>query len=274
MHQVWRTWCERVDGVIRNDLHVTLDVDPLTELTHPGNVRGSRVLDPQPLGGGGVLGLDVSYEELKTHLERSLSFLEKKHQKCAVCSKHLLGAASAALVCPGRNCNAISHMACLAKHFIASTDPESIIPLSGSCPSCQGRFQWINFVKELSLRTRGVKEMEALWKKSRVGKVKLAKGNPDTESLPAESDSVNRKELSELDDAINAGSTRSNDQDCLQDNWLDQCDDDDFSVASAESGTSTSNIPEARSPAQMSASVTQLRAVIEDSDYDNAELLD
>lgn len=278
MHRIWQTSCERLDGVNRNDLHVTLDqaqsVDPLTETTHPRSARRKRVLDPQPAGGGSVLSLDVGYGKLITHLERGLLIIENGHQKCAVCSKELHGPASAALVCPGRNCNAISHMACLAKHFIAGTGAESIIPLSGSCPSCQARFQWINFVKELSLRTRGVKEMEVLWKKSRIDKAKLAKGKPNMEDLPAESDSVNGRDLSELDDTIDTESIRSNDQDCLPDDWLDQCHDDDVSVASAESGTSISSISEARSPTQINASVTRLRTVIEDSEYDSAELLD
>ena len=278
VHQVWRTWCERVDAVIRNDLNVTLNqaqyVDPLIETTHPRSARGKCVRDPQPVGGDGILGLDVGYGKLKAHLQRGLLFMENDHQKCAVCSKELHGPASAALVCPGRSCNAISHMACLAKHFIAGTGTESIIPLSGSCPSCQARFQWINFVKELSLRTRGVKEMEVLWKKPRVNKAKLVKGKPNMEKLLAESDFVNERDLSELNETINRESARSNDQDGLPDNWFDQCDDDGVSIGSAESGSSVSVIPEARSPAQMSASVIRLRTVIEDSDYDNAELLD
>ena len=279
VHRVWRTWCERVDGVIRNDLHVTFDqaqsVNPLKEPTHP-NARGKRVLDTQSAGGGIVSSLDVGYGKLITHLERGLLIIENEHQKCVVCSKELHGPASAALVCPGQNCNAISHMACLAKHFIAGTRAESVIPLSGSCPSCQAKFQWISFVKELSLRTRGVKEMRVLRKKSRVDKAKLAKGKSNIENLPAASDSVNRRDLSESDDTIDTESMRSNDQDRLPDNWLDQCvDDDDVSVASAESGTSiSSTTSEARSPIQINASATLLRAVIEDSEYDDTELLD
>ena len=232
------------------------------------------MLDPGPISGGGVLSLDVGYGKLITHLEKSLLIIENEHQKCAVCSKELHGPASAALVCPGGNCNAISHMACLAKHFIAGAGAESIIPLSGSCPSCQASFQWINFVKELSLRTRGVKEKEALWKKSRVEKAKLAKGEPNMENLQAVSDSVKRRDLSELDDTIDTEMTRCNDLDRLQDIWLDECDDDDFSVASAESRTSVSRISEAHSPAQISASVNRPRTVIEDSEFDNGELLD
>ena len=253
--------------MIRNDLHVTLhqarSVDALTEPTHP--------LDE--IGGGGVLSLDVGYGKLITHLERGLLITDNIQQKCAVCSRELHDPASAALVCPRRNCNAISHMACLAKHFIAGTGAESIIPLSGSCPSCQVRFQWIDFVKELSLRTRGIKEMEVLWKKSRVDKAKSARGKPSMVNLPVKSDYVNERDLSELDDTIDTESTRSGDLDHLPDKWLDQCDDG-VSVASAESRTSISSNSEARTPSQICLSVTRRRTVIEDSEYDNEELLD
>ena len=278
VHRVWQTSCERLDGVNRNDLHVTLDqaqsADPLTETAPPRSTRGKCVLDPQPASGGDMLSLDVGYGKLIPHLERGLLIIENGHQKCAVCSKELHGPASAALVCPEQNCNAISHMACLAKHAIAGTGAESIIPLSGSCPSCQARFQWINLVKELSLRARGVKEMEVLWKKSRIDRAKLAEGKSSMENLPSESDSVNGRDLPELDDTIDTESILSNDQDRLSDGWLDQCHDDDVSVASAESGASVSSISEARSPTQINASVTRLRTVIEDSEYDSAELLD
>ena len=234
------------------------------------------MLDTQPASGGVVSSLDVGYGKLITHLQGGLLIIENEHQKCAVCSKELHGPASAALLCPGQNCNAVSHMACLAKYFIAGTGAESVIPLSGSCPSCQAKFQWISFVKELSLRTRGVKEMQVLLKKSRVDKAKLAKGKPNIKNMPAVSDSVNRRDLSESDDTIDTESMRSDDQDRLPDNWLDQCvDDDDVSVASAESGTSiSSTIFEARIPTQINASATRLRAVIEDSEYDDAEFLD
>lgn len=43
-------------------------------------------------------------------------------------------------------------------------DREVVVPIQGRCPQCGGHIQWVDMMKELSLRERGAKEVEALLK--------------------------------------------------------------------------------------------------------------
>lgn len=62
------------------------------------------------------------------------------------------------------------------------------------------------------------------------------------------------------------------DEEQLPDDWLEQCDDDNVSVTSTDSRLSS--ISEAFSPVTKSKTVNHSRAVIEDSDWENAEVID
>lgn len=276
MHQVWRTWCERADGEIRGDLDVILDLkqstDPPIYSGSPGCARAKKLQVPRAASKGGVAGLDISYGELKSHLEKGLLLTQNRQQSCAVCSKKLPDAASATLVCPRAECSAISHLTCLAKHLAAATGIESVLPLSGNCPLCKVKLQWIDLVKELSLRSRGTKEMNILFKKPRVPKPRIAKGKHGRDERPADIDCAKQGDLSEPTDEDDVVSTGDLDEDQPPDDWLEQCNDDSVSVASTESEFLSAS--ETHSPAQASSRMTRLAGVIEDSEWDNADILD
>lgn len=267
VHRVWRVWCERADGELRNDLDVILDfeqpVEPLVESASPGTARAKRMLDRPSIGNNGVASLDIGYGKLKSHVEKGLILSKDEQQTCVVCSEQLLDPASTALICPGTGCTAISHMTCLAKQFGTGT-AELLVPVSGNCPSCQTKIQWVDMVKDLTLRARGGKEIELLMWKPRV-----RKGKGETLVKP---NSGFGGDLLEPNHEVNSIPVELYNKDELPDDWLEQCDDDSISIATTDSGLSGTS--ESHTPAQTGAIGAQLETVVGESDWDNAEILD
>lgn len=267
VHQVWRIWCERADGELRDDLDVILDweqpLEPLVETTSPGTVQAKPLLDRPSTGNNGVPNLDIGYGKLKSQIEKGWMLTEDGHQSCVVCSKQLLDPASTALICAGKGCTATSHMTCLARHFCKGT-AELLVPVSGSCPSCQTKLEWVDLVRELSLRTRGGKEIGLLMKKPRVRK---RKGE-----VLVKPGSAFEGDLLEPNQEVDSVPVEGYNEDDLPDDWLEQCGDDSISIASTDSGLSGTS--EVHIRAQTSARGAQLESVVEDSDWDNAEVLE
>jgi structure-specific endonuclease subunit SLX1 len=59
-------------------------------------------------------------------------------------------------------------MRCLSQAFLSEeTERNAVVPTKGTCPGCRSPLQWSSLIKELSLRTRGQAEVEALFKPRR-----------------------------------------------------------------------------------------------------------
>ncbi len=276
LYQIWQVWNDRVDTRIKSRNKVLLDVKQPEEAVDDKEMsiqaKGKRKRGT--LGKGGVDGLDIGYSKLKGHVEKSIVLLaEGEALNCAVCSKALGPQPKMALVCPGEGCRAASHMTCLASKFrVDEGQDASVVPIWGTCPICKEEFQWVELVKELSLRARGEKEVAQLMKKPRGRKlqkpksVKLPESHVDPEGNKGEADTDQQSDMGE--DALQAGAAEDDD---LPDDWHPLEDDDMISVASATSGVSD---VDATSPIKPALTVRRLASVIEDSDWNDAELLD
>lgn len=269
-----------MDGAIRGGIRVSLDVKPPAEsLIHDELPPCTEVRQDQkhdPAGKGGIEGIDAGYGQLKNRIEKSLFLLsEGEDTKCAICSEDINPHITTALVCPQGTCSTAFHMTCLAKRFLDSEQPEdSVLPTSGTCPKCDSRLQWIDLVKEMSLRTRGEMEMARLMKKPRIRKTKVSKTkkavlvDAAVEIADDEAEGDHYHTLDE-DDA-----DTSMIEDPLPDDWFYQEDDDDdsVSVTSATSAIRTSFDPP--SSVKPISTGSRLEIVINDSDWDDAEVLD
>ena len=258
VHRVWRTWRERTDGEIRGDLDIILDleksVDPASDLEGP-----RRTIQCE----GGIAAIDVTYETLKSRVEKGRRLAEQATKNCAVCLNELANPASTALMCPHSSCHAISHVACLAKHFRENKTTGFIMPLKGNCSSCQRELWWVDLVRELSLRARGAREMERLFKAQRVLKPQVVEDRPRIEE---KSLMVNKCHISESSGEGDMVWVENIDEDQVPDDWLEQLDDD---CASTVSGLSS--ISEASTRTEQS---NRLRSLVEDSDWESAEILE
>ena len=135
----------------------------------------------------GIRALDVGYVGLKPVLERNRNlFAAAEWLDCVVCRKGVPPSGAMTLVCPEETCSALSHVSCLSSAFLRAEGKEAaIVPTLGACPKCKTKLQWVDLVKELSLRMRGTKEMEALFKVRRSRKKQATAGAQELESEPS-----------------------------------------------------------------------------------------
>jgi structure-specific endonuclease subunit SLX1 len=113
--------------------------------------------------------MDFEYSRLRPLLEKSIVALDPAiRPTCSVCKSTIEAGKSLAVVCPHDDCAATSHLHCLSANFLRhENNSEAIVPLSGDCPSCHNPTSWDSVVRELSLRIRGQKQVEQLFKKPR-----------------------------------------------------------------------------------------------------------
>lgn len=214
--------------------------------------------------------MDVDYTDLKPHIEKAKDITEfEREGACAICHINLEPAGGLYVICPSAGCESVTHITCLSKHFLKG-DAEAVVPIMGSCPSCKAELRWVDVVKELSLRSRGQKEVQKLLrvKKSRNGKSATASEaivHSDTESdldaVLSDEELGEIKQLQELNPAKSRGG--------MGDSWhvIEDSEDSDTGSITSISSQRTMVTP-------IRASKTVLRTVIEDSDWDDAEVLD
>jgi structure-specific endonuclease subunit SLX1 len=146
----------------------------------------------------GIHALDVTHALLKPQLEKSKTLLAAP-QTCTLCSSAIPSSGASTLICPAPSCSNVSHLTCLATHFLATesksankTDTTSLLPTTGTCPTCSTPLHWHPLVQELSLRMRGEKEVQALFKPPRSRK---RKGDEQAAAGAVEDEEAEESEL-------------------------------------------------------------------------------
>ncbi|KAI9744197.1 MAG: Slx4p interacting protein [Claussenomyces sp. TS43310] len=117
-----------------------------------------------------IHALPVTYSRLKSYLLKTKDIFDFEQEgTCSVCSELLAHDGGIYSVCPNPACGSVSHMSCLSSHFLESQGlgSEEIVPIQGTCPKCKEPIQWIDVMKELTLRTRGQHEVAKLLKPPR-----------------------------------------------------------------------------------------------------------
>ena len=282
VYDTWQSCHGKADAIIRSRIKIMFDVNRAVDVSQPanlsvskdGNGKGKR----EAMGQGGIMGIDVGYNYLEGPIEKSTFLLANGEIiNCSVCAKEIGLERRLSLICPAEGCKAASHLSCLGDKFLHDEGAsDSIVPTSGKCPVCKMETLWVDLVKEMSLRIRGKKELAVLTKKRR---------GREAKALKLAKSGVSKAEVSESEDATDtdteSGSlgaallAADDEDDLLQDNWRFQENDDDddlTSVTSAASGFSDGiDMP---SPGKPSVAAPRLKTVIEDSEWDDAEVLD
>ncbi|KAF2125466.1 hypothetical protein P153DRAFT_378907 [Dothidotthia symphoricarpi CBS 119687] len=113
--------------------------------------------------------IPVAYEDCKAYVEKAKRELEDEQtQLCGVCKTEADASTSLILICPIESCQTISHLSCLSKKFLAEEgNQDALVPIEGKCPGCRNPLKWVTIMKELSLRTHGQAEIEAMFKPKR-----------------------------------------------------------------------------------------------------------
>ena len=264
VYEVWQRQIGKFDGEIRKGIDVIHDARPpsppegASQEGLDDNPRGKRKRDGHERSG--IEALAIDYRPVKGHLGKSLSLLADGELKvCKICSQELETQPSTTLVCPSGECRTAWHMTCLAAQWLRHEASEGpIVPTNGKCLSCKTDLQWADLVRELTLRTRGVKEVARLLKKPR----KLRENAAIDDITTREQQDTTEHDLTEDED------------DPLPDDWhCSEGDEDADEVGSLTS--SVTDLPEvcART-SNGKTSKKKLQRVIEDSEWDDAEVLD
>ncbi|KGO63973.1 Zinc finger, RING/FYVE/PHD-type [Penicillium italicum] len=244
VYRVWRAWNDRVDGRLPDHIKVITDGDNLA--TVPDTKQADELA---PVGS--INNLSIDYTKLEDHLEKSMFMLEDPDDlQCTVCKEAISPDKQQIVVCPHRNCRGTSHLLCLSTTFLdATNEPDLLVPNQGTCPSCGNTVQWVTMMRELSFRNRAEKEVRAILRKKekRVRKEFTAM---EPSSGPR-STSIEPRSLPEEPT-----------EDDLGPNWFEEVDiesDSDF---------------ESRQKHRPNRPSSKLEIVIEDSDWDDAELVE
>ena len=78
--------------------------------------------------------------------EKGLTASSSSFLKCDIC--HRMMDSDDILNCINTNCPLKTHIFCLASHFLKS-EPDRMLPLEGSCPSCSCDLLWADLIRKL-----------------------------------------------------------------------------------------------------------------------------
>ncbi|KXH64717.1 GIY-YIG catalytic domain-containing protein, partial [Colletotrichum nymphaeae SA-01] len=153
VHKAWVSSSANSTEPLRNTLSIVTDFGP----------------DPAASSDDvawGIHALPVDYTHIKPYVEKAQSIIAfEREGSCVVCKEALPHGQGLHAVCPNESCEAVGHLSCWSRHMLHhEEDREVVVPIQGRCPQCGGHIQWVDMMKELSLRERGAKEVEALLK--------------------------------------------------------------------------------------------------------------
>ncbi|KAK5119917.1 hypothetical protein LTR85_007243 [Meristemomyces frigidus] len=247
IHRVWVKLTSQQIEKLRPGIEVNFD--------DSSKFSAAGELD-EPVAPKGIHALDVGYTGFKERLERSkITFESADWLHCAICHKGLSSGGALTLVCPDEDCAALTHIECLSARFLqAGSNREAIVPTSGNCPGCATKLQWVDLVKELSLRMRGEKEVNAIFKKRRRTK-------KQADAAAADEASEESAEDEEMDDAI------------PQDDWHELPESSDVDIDEPVMRSDPSPALKSKAFKRPAPATSYSKPVIEDSDWDKAEVL-
>ncbi|KAJ6110397.1 hypothetical protein N7486_002632 [Penicillium sp. IBT 16267x] len=245
IYRVWRVWNDRVDTPLPAD-KVILDGDCSIQ----GGVNDNQRVD-------GIQNLSVDYTPLESYLEKSMFILDDPDElQCQICKAPVEPSTQQIVMCPQSLCRGTSHLLCLSTHFQdTGDDSDALVPTQGNCPACKETVGWPLMMQELSLRNRAEKEARTiLRRKDRRERKELAK-HTSSQGSP-------KKSTGARDVSIEPTCSLTEDDPLLDDDWCERVE--------LESDTEFSSGKRPRSSPQPSI----LEVVIEDSDWDDAELVE
>jgi structure-specific endonuclease subunit SLX1 len=184
VYAAWGKWCATVSEPVRDSLGVVVDfggggeeaVVVAKEREGPGLEPGP---EPEPCG---IHALPLDYEPIQEYVAKGQEIFEFERQgNCVVCHEEMSTGEGLHALCSNEGCDGVGHLACWGRRLLRNSDGDKdgadIVPVQGQCPKCHGRVLWGDMMRELTLRTRGAKDVEKLLnrKRQRVTK-KVAKG--------------------------------------------------------------------------------------------------
>lgn len=120
----------------------------------------------------GIHALPLDHYPLATYLEKGQNITAfEREGACVVCRQELDHDKGLYPICSSGECEGVGHLDCWSRHLLhqqeEGTTNSVILPMDGRCPKCDSEVRWGDMMKELTLRTRGHKEIDKILKKHR-----------------------------------------------------------------------------------------------------------
>ena len=264
IHEAWLEWSQAVSQPLRSSISIIQDFPSNSTTEKEGSDfphAKKRKIDH------GVGALDIGYGNHKAHVAKGRELVEfEREGKCTLCKHDLKHNAGIYAICPNTECESVTHLTCLGKHFVEDSD--SVVPIKGNCPSCNTELRWVDIVKEVTLRVRGQKEVEKLLKVRRARKgVTSSQAAMETydDELSEEEIQQDIEEELQFWHEFHPTGTKADENDI----WHDIDDSDD-----SDTRSTTSTIKRTDKTAQKLSKVGTLRTVVEDSEWEDALVMD
>jgi structure-specific endonuclease subunit SLX1 len=269
VHKAWLNWTKAAAEPIRDSIPIITDFPPADSA--PGNESDGSPRTKKRKTSHGIAALDVDYAKEKDYVKKAKEVIDfEREGACSVCHEDLEHDAGIYTICPNHGCETVAHITCLSKHFLEN-DEDSIVPIKGSCPSCKVELRWVDVVRELSLRMRGQKAVEKLLKGKRTRTAEATALQPIIEPSDideGEDDDDMEKDIYEEIKRLQGLNLTESRMD-MGDTWHDIDDSDDSDAPPVASAASQST-----KAASGTSKTRALGTVIEDSDWDDALVLD
>ena len=263
VYEAWQQCCDDAAEPVSQHLQIQLDVkaSPEDEVNDPGAPKRRRRKEDD-YGKGGIEGLDITYASLRNVLEKSQFLIaDGETLDCTVCRNPLSLTGDLIVTCPGDDCNALSHVSCLSKHFLSGINTSMVIPDKGHCPSCHTQLQWQDLMTEMTLRLRAPKEVKKVLSKK-------SKGSNISVPMSAAEEAQEEEEEDAESDAMESGPTAAEIAQLGDERDGDEYDDN-ASVASTVSEITPKKIQSKQPPRKR-----RLPSVVEESDWEGAEIIE
>ncbi|KAJ5689300.1 Structure-specific endonuclease subunit slx1 [Penicillium macrosclerotiorum] len=261
VNRVWRVWNDRVDVPL-----------PETKIILDGDCPKQS---DTTMAVGSINQLPLDYAKLEDYLEKSMFLLDDPEDlRCQVCKAPVIPTAEQIVVCPQSRCQGTNHLLCLSARFLKATnDLNCLVPAGGVCPTCEKYVSWPLMMQELSVRNRAQKECRAILRKKErrerkeTGAVSSVKTNNTSNSSKRNAVSTRQTSVEPTQGGPSgltehAMSPLVREDPLLDDNWHEAID--------LESDSEHGVHPPIRSP----STPPRLEIVIEDSEWDDAELIE
>lgn len=161
VHRVWTKYLEAATEPLHRTIPVFTDFAPSQDETGDG-------ASTEPLSPWGIHALPLDYAPMKSYVEKTQELYSfEREGACVVCGESLPHDEGLYATCSNTGCEGTGHVACWSRHLLGDNVADDIIPVSGHCPRCEGEVVWGDMMMEMSLRLRGQKEIDRLFKKPR-----------------------------------------------------------------------------------------------------------
>ncbi|EFX02422.1 giy-yig catalytic domain containing protein [Grosmannia clavigera kw1407] len=178
VHSAWQKWCATTDLPMPDTFELVTDFGPTEPQPKQPRGRARDTADTAPLTPEdgealwGIHALPLDYTPLRDYVDKARDiFTFEREGSCAICHEHMPSGQGLYAVCPNTSCEAVGHLCCWSQHVLLSeADAEKegiLIPVRGKCPKCDGKVEWSDMMKELTLRLRAPKEVDKLVKTKR-----------------------------------------------------------------------------------------------------------